>query len=209
MRNILATILVVLLTSFSPINSGGLAKPISADKIVTTIKVTNRLDSLINSEYKIREIPIRSPLPIKSNYYISSDFGMRLHPILKRRLMHKGIDFAVSKDTPVESTANGVVVKTKHSFFGHGNRVLIKHSNGYSTLYSHLSEILVHPGDTVSARDTIGLSGNTGLSTGPHLHYEIKKDNKSIDPKEMMGIYNIKNKLLYAAELKKIEQWAI
>ncbi len=101
--------------------------------------------------------------------------------VRKHTNKHKGIDMALKESTPVLATANGVVVKVdSNSRFG--LHVVVQHSRGYSTLYAHLSRINVKPGMKVKKGQIIGFSGSTGESTGPHLHYEVWKNGKSIDP---------------------------
>jgi len=112
---------------------------------------------------------------------ISSGFGARHHPILGYTRMHKGIDFAVPQGTPVMAAGSGTV-----SFAGpsgeYGNLVVIKHTNSYATAYAHLSRFAVHKGDHVGQGEVVAYSGMTGLATGPHLHYEIRVNNSSVNP---------------------------
>ena len=112
---------------------------------------------------------------------ISSGFGQRMHPILGYTRMHKGIDFAVPSGTPVMAAGSGTV-----TFAGpageYGNFVIISHGNGYATAYGHLSRFAVHTGARVHQGELIAYSGMTGLATGPHLHYEIRVNNNSVNP---------------------------
>lgn len=135
----------------------------------------------IKGKYSIDTLPISSPVPLNT-IDITSDYGYRIHPIFRVKLFHHGIDFGLKLMTPIVATANGVVVGVKYSRHGYGNRIVIQHGKSFSTMYAHLSRIRVKEGEIVHRNDTIGLSGNTGLSTGPHLHYEIRYHNKSIDP---------------------------
>ncbi len=105
------------------------------------------------------------------------------HPITKKPFTHQGVDIKIEKGTPVISTAGGVVVEAGDKG-GWGNLVVIKHSDLYETRYSHLKEIRVKKGDKLNAGDVIGLSGNTGKSTGPHLHYEVIKNGDRVNPEE-------------------------
>ncbi|HTO40363.1 MAG TPA: M23 family metallopeptidase, partial [Rhizomicrobium sp.] len=115
---------------------------------------------------------------------ISSGFGMRFHPVLGYSRMHKGIDFAVPDGTPVMAAGSGVV-KVAGKSRGYGNLVVINHSNGLMTAYGHLSRFAsgVHAGLRVRQGQVIAYSGHTGLATGPHLHYEIRKNNQQINPR--------------------------
>ena len=114
---------------------------------------------------------------------ISSQFGMRFHPILKLRKMHKGIDYAAPKGTPIFAAGDGVIQITKYTD-GYGKYLAIKHNNRYSTLYAHLSNFKqgIKKGVNVKKGDVIGYVGNTGRSTAYHLHYEIRRYGKPIDP---------------------------
>jgi len=112
---------------------------------------------------------------------ISSTFGARRHPILGYTRMHKGIDFAVPQGTPVMAAGSGTV-----TFAGsageYGNLVVVNHTNNYATAYAHLSRFSVHKGDHVHQGEIVAFSGMTGLATGPHLHYEIRVNSKSVNP---------------------------
>ncbi len=122
--------------------------------------------------------------PVKNLPRISSPFGPRIHPVKGVQQAHKGIDYAVASDTPVYTTANGTVVRV-FSDNSCGNGITIEHAVGIKTIYCHLQESLVKEGDNVSFGQQIALSGNTGCSTGPHLHYGMKnKNNEFIDPSE-------------------------
>ncbi len=125
--------------------------------------------------------PNISPIEKQSITKISV-YGKRVHPITGVEHLHSGIDFAAKEGIPVVATANGNVVKAYHNKHGHGNLVFIKHNDTFSTFYSHLSEIKVKPGQKVMKGDVIGLVGNTGLSAGPHLHYEVWKNDEKVDP---------------------------
>jgi murein DD-endopeptidase MepM/ murein hydrolase activator NlpD len=115
--------------------------------------------------------------------HITSGFGMRFHPILGYSRMHKGIDFGVPIGTPVMAAGSGVV-QQEGRLGGYGNFVLVNHQNGYSTAYGHLSRFApgIHVGSRVRQGQVIAYSGNTGLSTGPHLHYEIRVRDQQVNP---------------------------
>jgi murein DD-endopeptidase MepM/ murein hydrolase activator NlpD len=114
---------------------------------------------------------------------IRSGFGWRIHPILGYRRLHGGVDYAAPKGTPIFAAGNGVVEKAGRSS-GYGNLTLIKHTNGYETAYGHQSAFAkgVVPGARVRQGQIIGYVGSTGLSTGPHLHFEIRVNAKAVDP---------------------------
>lgn len=112
---------------------------------------------------------------------ISSHYGWRRHPITQQYRMHTGIDYAVPIGTPVVAAQHGKVVFVGRQG-GYGNLVVIKHNDTYRTVYAHLDRFKVNNGDWVEQGQVIALSGNTGLSTGPHLHYEIRKNGLSLNP---------------------------
>ncbi|MCF6242413.1 MAG: M23 family metallopeptidase [Bacteroidales bacterium] len=132
-------------------------------------------------EDKIARIPSILPLDRKKIRKIASPFGMRKHPILRKYKMHKGIDLVAKKGTPVMSTGIGKVIKTGYTRTA-GRYVKIDHGYGYVSMYLHLSKILVKKGEKVKRGDVIGLVGNTGRSTGTHLHYEIQINGKAVNP---------------------------
>jgi murein DD-endopeptidase MepM/ murein hydrolase activator NlpD len=117
---------------------------------------------------------------------VKDRFGMRLHPITERVRMHKGIDIAAESGTEVFAAAAGVVVDAVLQKNGYGKHVIIDHGDGLVTLYGHLSKILVKKGDKIDRWNPIGLVGETGFATGPHLHYEVRRDDKAQDPNDYM-----------------------
>lgn len=158
------------------------------DKLVDYLfKINNYQDITLLKPYLshspklLDQIPSCAPLQ-KGNYYKSSDFGIREHPITHQKKTHFGIDLAASEGKKVFATAHGKVIKVNRSNTGYGYHVIIKHRFGFQTVYGHLSKILVLEGQAIKQNQLIGLVGTTGLSTGPHLHYEIIKKNKKIDP---------------------------
>jgi murein DD-endopeptidase MepM/ murein hydrolase activator NlpD len=119
--------------------------------------------------------------PVDSRH-ITSDFGYREDPFTYRPSFHNGYDIAGDSDSPVYVTADGTVTSSGYDNL-HGNNIIVNHTHGLQTWYMHLNKTLVAEGDQVSKGDKIGLLGSTGRSTGPHLHYEIKKNGVSTDPK--------------------------
>ncbi len=117
--------------------------------------------------------------PVKGS--ITSNFGIRLHPVYHVPLFHAGIDFSVSEGTRVQCTGDGIVAYSGYEK-GYGQKVTINHGYGYKTIYAHLSKSLVRQGQKVKRGDVIALSGNTGVSTGPHMHYEVHKNNVIVNP---------------------------
>ena len=125
--------------------------------------------------------PSRSPLD--EQLKITSGFGMRFHPIFKEKKMHRGIDLKAKKGTPVYATADGKVEKAvTHNKYG--KMIVLKHDDRYQTLYAQLSAIDVKTGEEVKKGDLIGRVGSSGLSTAPHLHYEVLKDGKAVNPEK-------------------------
>lgn len=136
------------------------------------------IDIADEKEMEIRNLP--SILP--ANAIMISGFGNRIHPVSGHVKHHSGIDFACQTGTPVYSTGNARVETADYNANGYGNCINLDHGNGYNSKYAHLSEVLVNEGQLVKRGDLIGYSGNTGLSTGPHLHYEISQNGVKIDP---------------------------
>jgi len=114
--------------------------------------------------------------------YSAYRFGMRMHPILGVMKNHKGLDIHGNVGTKVVASGDGIVAMAGHSGGGYGNIVVINHGYGYQTLYAHLSKVLVRPGKRVERGDLIARSGRSGLVSGPHLHYEVRRNGISMDP---------------------------
>jgi murein DD-endopeptidase MepM/ murein hydrolase activator NlpD len=127
-------------------------------------------------------IPAIQPISNKQLVAIASGFGFRIHPVYKLRKMHTGIDFAATIGTPIYATADGKVDVADVRFSGYGKVVEIDHGFGYRTRYAHMHEFAVHPGQAIKRGDLIGYVGNTGLSTAPHLHYEVIINGSQVDP---------------------------
>jgi len=135
-----------------------------------------------NKAKMLASIPGIQPVSNKDLKRIASGFGYRIHPIYKTLRMHEGIDFTAPIGTPIYATGNGTVERLKSRMSGYGKVVKIDHGYGYETLYAHMSKIIVRPGQKVKRGEIIGYVGNTGRSTGPHLHYEVIKNKKPINP---------------------------
>lgn len=119
--------------------------------------------------------------PLKNMRAITSGFGARYHPILKTMRVHTGVDMAAPKGTPIYATADGVVSREKGGS-GYGIVVIINHGYSYKTVYAHMSKKIVKPGQKVKRGEIIGYVGNTGLSFGSHLHYEVIKNGVKVNP---------------------------
>lgn len=185
----------------------------SLSKVVYLAKQSNRYSQyLVDLEEKLQNIPLGNP----TKGYISSNFGMRKNPIPSKNNIakeeisqknsattdsiskikpqnqvemqfHKGIDYAVPYGSDVVSTAAGKVIFAGQKS-GYGFCVIIAHGDGLDTLYAHLSSIQVKPNQQVEVGQVIAKSGNSGRSTGPHLHYEVRRNNQPVNPKLFLGI---------------------
>ena len=132
---------------------------------------------------RLQERLARLPLalPLQDEFLLTSQFGVRPDPLTHLPAMHEGIDFVAPVGTPVLATAAGQVVQAQFSG-AYGNLVEVAHAEGFVTRYAHLSAMLVRPGQTVRAGERLGLLGNTGRSTGPHLHYEVLYQGRPMHP---------------------------
>ncbi len=136
-------------------------------------------------EEMLASIPSIKPIrqdQYKRNIKLLSGFGMRIHPIYKRRKLHAGIDFPATANTPIQATGNGRVRAVKKQRSGYGTHVIIDHGFGYETLYGHMSKVEVKKGQQVKRGQVIGRVGSTGTSTAPHLHYEVHLKGQKVDP---------------------------
>lgn len=136
-------------------------------------------DSLQMTIDELSDYPVI--FPIKKPQRISSGFGMRKHPCYKRRKFHTGIDIPQVKGTPVYATGNGIVT-TKGYDSGYGYFIEIQHAGGFRSFYAHLSQILVNVGERISITQQIACVGSTGIVTGSHLHYEVRKGKRYLNP---------------------------
>ncbi|MBE6033891.1 MAG: M23 family metallopeptidase [Clostridiales bacterium] len=123
--------------------------------------------------------------PIKDKYFITSPFGSRTAPTAGASTNHQGVDISVPVGTNVYAAAAGTITKSGYSS-ARGNYVEINHGNGNTTLYQHLSKAVTKIGDTVKQGQVIAKSGNSGISTGPHLHFEMRQNGKAVNP--LVGI---------------------
>ena len=140
------------------------------------------IEVISNKALMASSLPAIRPIARKNIIRFSSPFGYRIHPIFRVIKFHTGIDLTARTGTPVYATGNGLVIRADYSSGGYGNMVIISHGFGYETYYAHLSKILVKPGQKVKRGDLIGLVGNTGRSTAPHLHYEVRLNGKPVNP---------------------------
>ncbi|EPB1160514.1 peptidoglycan DD-metalloendopeptidase family protein [Campylobacter upsaliensis] len=158
----------------------------------------------------LNQIPNGWPI---TNKGVTGKFGWREHPILKRKEFHPGIDLAASIGTPIYAPASGVVEFSGYSNNGYGYNVILLHNFGFKSVFAHMTrKDVVKAGDFVNKGDLIGYTGNTGLSTGPHLHYEVRFINKTLEPlyflnlkrKNMNGFFNQERRVPWQSLIKAV-----
>ncbi|WNJ21044.1 M23 family metallopeptidase [Pontibacter sp. G13] len=161
------------------VDARGMVERLNAKIKIQTQSYLKLREDLKTKKEELKHVPAIKPVPGK----VVSGYGMRHHPIHNRKKMHWGIDMQASMRTPVHAAGDGTIKLAGISRGGYGRQIEIDHGGfGYKTKYAHLNEILVKRGQKVKRGDIIGYSGNSGLSSGPHLHYEIFKNGKRIDP---------------------------
>ncbi|MDR4988632.1 MAG: M23 family metallopeptidase [Bacteroidales bacterium] len=156
------------------------------DQLASQLYIQSRsydevFEMAVNKSDMLASIPAIIPIS-NGTERLKSGYGMRMHPIYKTMRMHTGVDFTARIGTPIYATGNGVVVRAERNNYGYGRMVIIDHGYGYQTLYAHMSEITVRRGQTVQRGEVIGKVGNTGTSTAPHLHYEIHRNGRPVNP---------------------------
>lgn len=145
----------------------------SYDEVVKMVK---------NKEQLLNSIPAIMPINSKFLKNPPSGFGYRTHPIYKTQIFHKGMDFTAPTGTPIYATGDGIVEAVELNDAGYGNHVILNHGFGYQTLYAHMVTVKTQKGKKIKRGELIGLVGNTGLSTGPHVHYEVHKNGNHLNP---------------------------
>jgi murein DD-endopeptidase MepM/ murein hydrolase activator NlpD len=133
----------------------------------------------LEKKYIMSQIPSGYPLEYKG---VSSPYGYRIHPILKRRELHPGVDLRAKMRTEIVAPADAVVEYAAYHKKGYGNLLILHHNYGFKTIYGHLSKLKVKSGQVVKKGQLVALSGNSGLSSGPHLHYEVRFAGRAINP---------------------------
>jgi murein DD-endopeptidase MepM/ murein hydrolase activator NlpD len=157
------------------------------DKLLKQIYIQSKsFDDVLklahNKEQMVNSIPAIMPLNIKNMIRQPGGFGWRTHPIYKTQEFHPGMDFPAAEGVPIYATGDGVVESSDANMQGYGNHVVINHGYSYQTLYGHMSKIIAKAGQKVKRGQLIGLVGSTGLSTAPHLHYEVIKNGQKVNP---------------------------
>ncbi len=170
----------VLAMAFAPLSSPETAAPVETLAVPETPPVTAVAEA---AGPVVREIAFDTPV---KGYAVNSPFGPRRLPGQAPR-NHQGVDIAAPQGTAVYVAAEGSVLRAGYDAAGYGRFVEIRHPNGMTTLYGHLSRLDVASGDRLSAGERIGLVGSTGRSTGPHLHFEVRRGDRQINPVKVMG----------------------
>jgi murein DD-endopeptidase MepM/ murein hydrolase activator NlpD len=145
----------------------------SLDDILKMAKAKDKL---------LAAIPAIQPVRNENLKQMASGFGYRTDPFTKARKMHEGMDFTAKIGTPIYATGDGIVARADNTASGFGNHIVIRHGFGYETLYAHLSKYKCRAGQHIKRGDVIGYVGSTGRSEGPHLHYEVHKNGKVVNP---------------------------
>ncbi len=140
------------------------------------------IDMAKNKEELLASIPAIQPVSNKDLSRLASGFGMRIDPIYKVPKFHWGMDFSAPVGTDIVATGDGRIAFVQDDRSGYGKHVILDHGYGYQTLYGHMSQVIAKRGQKVKRGDVIGKVGNTGKSTGPHLHYEVIKDGRKVNP---------------------------
>ena len=135
-----------------------------------------------NNESLLTSIPAIQPVSSSDLKRMASGYGYRIDPFTKKRTMHWGMDFSAKTGTPIYATGDGTIARADARAVGFGNHVRIDHGFGYVSIYAHMDKIVVRRGNKVKRGDLIGYVGNTGRSVAPHIHYEIVKDGRKINP---------------------------
>ena len=130
----------------------------------------------------LASIPAIQPVQNEKLRHVASGFGYRTDPFTKARKMHEGMDFTAKTGTPIFASGDGIVARADNSASGFGNHIVIRHGYGYESLYAHLSKYKCRAGQRVKRGDIIGYVGSTGRSEAPHLHYEVHKNGKVVNP---------------------------
>ena len=139
------------------------------------------IDKADEKSEQLKTRPAIQPIENKDLTYTAAGFGMKMHPFYRTKMFHEGIDFTAPVGTPVRATGDGEVVETQR-LGPQGIKVVIDHGYGYKTIYAHLEKFTVNPKQKVTRGETIGSVGSSGMSTAPHLHYEVHKNGKPVNP---------------------------
>ncbi|MFW5820487.1 MAG: M23 family metallopeptidase [Bacteroidota bacterium] len=155
---------------------------ISTKARVQSVSFTDIYRKAKDQQLLLARKPSINPISPSDRVWLTSGFGYRRDPFSGQKRMHHGIDLAGNTGINIYASGEGVVRVASHSRYGYGKEVIIDHGFGYESIYAHLHEILVSSGDTVKRGQLIGTLGSTGRSTGPHLHYEVRHNNRAVNP---------------------------
>jgi len=164
------------------INTSEKLDQISKQLYIQSKSFDNIIELAKNKAEMLASLPAIQPVSNKNLSRMASGYGYRIHPIYKTRKLHAGMDFSAKSGTPIYATGNGKISKVRRSRRGYGNHVIIDHGYGYKTLYAHMKKYAVKKGQKVKRGEVIGYVGSTGTSVAPHLHYEVHKDGRKINP---------------------------
>ena len=165
--------------------AAGISKTLDSlyNRIMNQERSYKEIEGMIrNKEKLLASTPAIQPISNKNLNRLTSGFGYRIDPLYKTVKFHAGLDFTAPQGSPIYATADGVVRTAGNLGNGYGNHVVISHGYSYTTLYGHMYRIKVKNGQRVKRGEVIGYVGNTGKSTGPHLHYEVIKGKKHLNP---------------------------
>lgn len=169
----------------------------NSELLISTAKKLDEIETRLNAqsisfkelieltkerEVRLASLPAIQPVRNSDLKRLASGYGWRIDPVYGTRKMHWGVDFSAGTGTEIYATGAGIVEVVKRNAWGYGREVVINHGFGLKTRYAHLSEFKVKVGDTLKRGDLVGLMGSTGKSTAPHLHYEVEKDGKKVNP---------------------------
>lgn len=191
MQNLCNRLLFLFLFCFFPYLYGQSSKETLTVDLLTKAdgfyQIKPVIDIIKDQSSVFRFIPSIHPIKAKNKPSISSPFGSRFHPIDKENKFHSGIDFVAEFATSIHATADGTVTFAGYKG-GYGKCVIIKHKYGFETIYAHLTGYYTRTGAKIKKGDIIAFLGNTGKSTGAHLHYEVKKNGKAINPEDFINL---------------------
>jgi murein DD-endopeptidase MepM/ murein hydrolase activator NlpD len=153
------------------------------DRIKTQYRSYVEIEELVkNKAVLLAHTPAIQPVSNKDLNRIASGFGYRIDPVYKTTKFHAGLDFTAPQGTPIYATADGTVTTAGNTGDGYGIHVIIRHGYGYETLYGHMVKVKSRAGQSIKRGEVIGWVGSTGKSTGPHCHYEVRKNGNALDP---------------------------
>jgi murein DD-endopeptidase MepM/ murein hydrolase activator NlpD len=164
------------------INTSDKVDQISKQLYIQSKSFDDIIELAKNKSDMLAALPAIQPVSNKNLSRMASGYGYRIHPIYKTRKLHTGMDFSAKSGTPIYATGDGKISKVRRSRKGYGNHVIINHGYGYKTLYAHMTKYIVRKGQKVKRGEVIGYVGSTGTSVAPHLHYEVHKDGRKINP---------------------------